>query len=319
MIKLKSNIYSIIILLFFFLLSCKKTEKKSILLKKDISKKDVVINKGQNKKLDSIFIDFNDNKKLDVCFLNKKFGSYFFESIFDKGTYKYTIECPEILGYENINIFSSNKKNIKLHYYSSTFVSTIDLILNYDRYKKKWIIVEGVFTNPIRMDYDSKIEICRSILNIDMHNSINKSEEISDKLSDNKKDCLYKFEISKSFSAIYAFYKNNIDEISEMGVGIKRLEAYINKYPINFNTLAKYNDIAYYLEQSKLYNESIYLLKKIIKKSPKRTVAYINLGDAYWNSQNKEKAKDAYKIYLEQMKEKSKEQKIPKRIFERLK
>lgn len=95
----------------------------------------------------------------------------------------------------------------------------------------------------------------------------------------------------------------------------------INQY-FKFNDLKylnSFNNIAYYLVQSKLYPEAIYLLKKIIKNFPKRTVAYINIGDAYWNSQHKEKAKDAYKIYREQMKEKGNEEKIPKRVFDRIK
>ena len=54
----------------------------------------------------------------------------------------------------------------------------------------------------------------------------------------------------------------------------------------NFNlskeNLREYNDIAYYLEQSKAYDEAVFLLEKIIKEFPNRTVAYINLGDAYW-------------------------------------
>ncbi|WP_378184182.1 hypothetical protein [Aquimarina sp. SS2-1] len=63
----------------------------------------------------------------------------------------------------------------------------------------------------------------------------------------------------------------------------------------------------------------VFLLEKIVEEVPDRTVAYINLGDAYWGLQEKEKTQKAYNIYVEQMKTKGKETKIPKRVLERLK
>jgi len=83
------------------------------------------------------------------------------------------------------------------------------------------------------------------------------------------------------------------------------------------DALIKYNDIAYYLEQSGAYEEAIFILEKIIKEFPNRTVAYINLGDAYWGLGEKEKAKEAYKTYIKQMKASGKENKIPKHILDR--
>lgn len=118
---------------------------------------------------------------------------------------------------------------------------------------------------------------------------------------------------------IFQNYGNSMNEFEHVPFCELKYVTLIKGLNINKENIIFYNDKAYYLEQSKLYTESIYLLKKIIKNFPNRTVAYINIGDAYWNSQNKEKAKDAYKIYIEQMKEKGKEQKIPKRIFERIK
>ena len=79
------------------------------------------------------------------------------------------------------------------------------------------------------------------------------------------------------------------------------------------------NDIAFFLELTKNYNESIYLLEKILEKFPNRTVAYLNLGDAYWGLDDKTKAKEAYQTYIKQMKENGKEKKIPKVVLERVK
>lgn len=79
-----------------------------------------------------------------------------------------------------------------------------------------------------------------------------------------------------------------------------------------------YNNIAYYLEQSKAYTEAIFILEKIIKKFPNRIVAYINLGDAYWGNENHELAIKNYTIYIEKMKNKGLEHKIPQRIYDRV-
>jgi tetratricopeptide (TPR) repeat protein len=87
---------------------------------------------------------------------------------------------------------------------------------------------------------------------------------------------------------------------------------------ISTKNITDYNNIAYYLEQASAYKEAIYLLEKIIEKFPHRTVAYINLGDAYWGDNNKEKAKKAYQTYIQQMKEQGKERRIPKKILERV-
>lgn len=96
------------------------------------------------------------------------------------------------------------------------------------------------------------------------------------------------------------------------------IKKYTSQHIITKNNATKYNNIAYYLEQAGAYKEAIYLLEKIIEKFPNRTVAYINLGDAYWNDNNKEKAKKAYQTYIHQMKEQGKENRIPKKVLERV-
>jgi len=92
---------------------------------------------------------------------------------------------------------------------------------------------------------------------------------------------------------------------------------YLKNYPINEN-LTQYNDIAYYLQKAGANEEAVYLLEKIIKKFPNRTVAYINLGDAYWKMGEKEKAKKAYTTYIEQMCNKGLQKKIPHEVLKRV-
>lgn len=87
---------------------------------------------------------------------------------------------------------------------------------------------------------------------------------------------------------------------------------------LTIKTLLIYNDIAYYLQKSGANKESAYILEKILEKFPNRTVAYLNLGDAYWGLEDKVKAQKAYQTYIKQMKENGKEKKIPKVVLERV-
>ena len=85
--------------------------------------------------------------------------------------------------------------------------------------------------------------------------------------------------------------------------------------PIEKSNQTIYNNIAYYLQKAGSNQEAVYLLEKILEKFPKRTVAYYNLGDAYWALGEKEKAKKAYSTYIKLMKAKGKEKRIPKKVY----
>lgn len=91
-------------------------------------------------------------------------------------------------------------------------------------------------------------------------------------------------------------------------------------FPLSSNNINDYNNIAYYLQENKSYNESLFLLKEILKNNPNRVVAWLNLGDAYWSLEDKIKAINAYQKYISLMKSQEKNlSKIPKRVFERSK
>jgi tetratricopeptide (TPR) repeat protein len=90
------------------------------------------------------------------------------------------------------------------------------------------------------------------------------------------------------------------------------------KFPLSKYNCNQYNDIAYYLQQAGANQESAYLLEKIIEKFPDRTVAYFNLGDACYGLGDKTKAIKAYQTYIDQMKKKGWEKKIPKWVLERV-
>ena len=86
------------------------------------------------------------------------------------------------------------------------------------------------------------------------------------------------------------------------------------------------NDYAFFLaETDDRYGDAIPVLKKVIELSPKREVAYLNLGDAYLkefkksNSEaSRETAKQNYQRYAELLKEKGKNNRLPERVAELL-
>jgi len=115
------------------------------------------------------------------------------------------------------------------------------------------------------------------------------------------------------------YIRNNLIIYTEENVVCKRydyLEMYL--YLDNINMISKSNDIAYYFQKAGANKEAIYLLEKILEKFPERTVAYYNLGDAYWELGEKKKAIKAYGTYIEQMKAKGKDGKIPKVVLDRV-
>ena len=65
----------------------------------------------------------------------------------------------------------------------------------------------------------------------------------------------------------------------QLDLGIKSVPFQIDD--LSTKNLSSYNDIAYYLQQANANDEAIFLLEKIIEKFPNRTVAYLNLADAY--------------------------------------
>ena len=138
------------------------------------------------------------------------------------------------------------------------------------------------------------------------------------KIFDTSKRIDYTLEPKFSLSKFLLKCKEkNIEVLNS--VNVRYIDFYLNKYSLSIKNLTTYNDIAYYLQKVGANEEAIYLLEKILEKFPNRTVAYYNLGDAYWEIGDKEKAIKAYKTYIEQMKVKGKEKKIPKTLKDRVK
>jgi len=136
---------------------------------------------------------------------------------------------------------------------------------------------------------------------------------------------LLTFVIKESYNRVVIL--NDLDNIDK-AIG-RAIELYPVNNPDNVNVLYKLvedgniplmNAKVYYLEQLDSFEESIYLLEKIISKSPDRVDAYLNIADAYWGNNYKEKAKEYYKKYIELIKSQGKNiDKIPSEVIERSK
>ncbi len=137
------------------------------------------------------------------------------------------------------------------------------------------------------------------------------------KLSSESYNCQKNLSLNSLFNKIQQLYNsNNKDDIYGYSYYVKSV---INCFPLQSNNLTTYNDLAYYLQESGNNEEAIYLLEKIITQFPNRVVAYLNLADAYWNTNQKEKAKAHYKKYYNVMHQQNKNlSKIPNRVIERM-
>lgn len=139
----------------------------------------------------------------------------------------------------------------------------------------------------------------------------------------------------KSISSISGYQEGNeVEEIPYYNLIVKTfkknkfsdIKLFTNEFAIDglgleekLNT-DEFNNVAFFAYKSKAYAESIYILKKVIEKFPNRVVAYLNIADCYWATNEKEKAVENYQKYCQLMKSKKKDlKKIPKYVYERLK
>ncbi|GEM_PF-4095885 len=83
--------------------------------------------------------------------------------------------------------------------------------------------------------------------------------------------------------------------------------------------VSQYNDIGYFLAEGGKFQESAKVLKEVINAVPDRTVAYLNLGDAYWGHADTTLAVMAYLKYSDLMRKDGKSEKAPKRVLDRSK
>jgi tetratricopeptide (TPR) repeat protein len=180
-------------------------------------------------------------------------------------------------------LFKINWENGKFRVLSKEYISVIN-----DTFKSKNIFYEDFLLDSINID----------LLDIEEH--------INDKNKKNRTP---------------VYFNNKI-----LGYKVLSYEDTKFNYPLidNYKTIDNdinlYNNIAFVLSKNKLFSEAIYILEKVIKIDASRVVAYLNIADSYWETNQKVKAIENYKKYVQLMKEQKKDlKKIPKYVYERIK
>jgi len=129
-------------------------------------------------------------------------------------------------------------------------------------------------------------------------------------------------EFLHTYKDIFKLYKTNKSLFKkEIGFLLDRecsKKYYLSEKYLFLNNIELSNNLAFFFDQAGYHKEAIYLLEKILKKYPNRTVAYYNLGDAYWALGDKKKARKAYTTYTEQMCDAGKQKRIPKVVIDRI-
>lgn len=112
------------------------------------------------------------------------------------------------------------------------------------------------------------------------------------------------------------FDLKQIEQQAKEGLNFKplMLKAMLHAYWLDKDNLESYNNIAYYLQKAGHNKEAILLLNSILQEFPSRTVAYLNIGDAYLGMHNSFKASQYYAQYTKLMQQEGKDSRIPERI-----
>ncbi len=165
---------------------------------------------------------------------------------------------------------------------------------------------------------NDKWQLSKSFINSSSHRKV-KICEIDYLTEDKNEKCIdFKFDDIGEDGVILEL-SNTLKERERINNFSKEfIFCFLNTYPLSASNVKDYNNLAFYLEQADMNIEAIYLLQGILQKFPNRTVAYVNLGDAYWKLDEIDLAKEAYQKYTKLMKTNGKENKIPQQVWERV-
>lgn len=245
----------------------------------------------------------------------------------------------DLIRIENTSLFVNQKEYkglIKNEMSLTTSLEIIDdksFVLTYE-YNASSTKMKQVYNFVYKND--STYLISKEILKYSKEGSLSnkvylKNYKLTNKLYNDLEDIGSSLNSSFSKNNSFAFtnlYDNIYNKIGTVNFTITNDDRFV-KTPLNGDkyikdikiiNIDKLNDVAYYLEQLGEYNESIFFLNNIIDNNPQRVVAWLNLADAQWGSNKKKEAKLSYQKYIYLMKIQNKDiQKIPKRVYERIK
>lgn len=208
---------------------------------------------------------------------------------------KTTINLPEIIGYEKINIRVYKPQYVDIEY-SSSHVATIDLILSF---KNNDCYIAGVVLfAPCQSCEDTEIKTCERVLNKNLSDF--KENDINE-LLDQRKDCRVnheniEYDLQKTFLDIYSYYTKI--KYLEKSTSPERLEKYIRQYPITRSRTLYYQKIALFLKKAGQYSQSIFLLKEIIRMNPRNSQPYFYISEIFQEIGEIEAAERYRKQYL---------------------
>lgn len=95
-------------------------------------------------------------------------------------------------------------------------------------------------------------------------------------------------------------------------------ETYIAEKYYFQNNVRWSNDLGFMFAEAGYYGEAVELLEAVILGSPERVVAYLNLADAYWGLNSKERSIEMYKKYSALMQASGNFTKVPQRVADRI-
>ena len=248
-------------------------------------------------------------------------------------------EVENIINTNNTLIKRSNVKNIfyLIYDYSASVIKSKNIVKLQWVNEKLRILKEGNFSYDSEKQVDfgwfifyhnkdyTDVEQLGTLINYDLikGKSCKHQVQIYSKVQKfNEEICLKKarqipvFYEDGSLIGKYEYLENSPNDVF---IYLNLTENLAFSSVSDFKAPLPLNDIAYFLEQSGNFHEASILLEKITGKFPEHTVAYVNLGDAYWGLKDTAKAKTAYEKYIDLMKKSGKEAKIPKRVLDRVK
>lgn len=205
----------------------------------------------------------------------------------------------------DLQIIKSNFSN-QFYFYTENNCTTkvIKELYKIMWYKQKFTILSKEYFEVYQNKINSKITYYNNFtidsLKIDLLETEEKINEITE-------------------SKIPIYFNNKI-----IGYKRKSKNDIINNYPIidNYNIIESanlYNNIAFAFFKNGAYDESIFILNKVIEKFPACSVSYLNIADCYWVLNQKQNSKVNYQKYIQLMKKQKKDLKtIPKYVYNRL-
>ena len=292
----------------------------------------IVEQKEQDKNLDSYVsnpdyleynFDINRDEKLDKIFSHKEYkGDELVFFIRENDKFKFALKSINFTEdggriIESIESSNNNETVLKINtFFPNGETNEASYYISYD---DDWYLSKTIFRISNWKENSLINKVCTISQNL-LLRTLNKPENLS-----KIKNLPIEYEREKYCENLYVLPKSVSDFEKmikvEQNENLKEIEIYrdfLKKYPLSKNNVTAYNNSAYYLEKKGLYPQSIMISEKIIEKFPTRTVAFINLGDAYWGLGKTEKAKEAYSEYVSQMEAQNKSSKIPPRVLERI-